>query len=437
VVRGYDGTTARRHAAGKEIGNYLTAWDINALRKEVIAIEAMLGTNLSNVPNSAGARDIRNDGAVCDGTDSNEAVQEALDNGHTRLFIPAGCTWVVPQDGNGIPAGVWVIGEDSKTSRIKAAADPTTYALIAQPRVRLSNVNALGNSCSYVADDECQVDEYRNYRHIQDYVILSGRTVQAISIGPPADDPAMDIALTNIRNYGLADGWYAAQMDGGGVAVRIENASNTAGATGLLVRRLSTGAGMTIQSDTGAEVNGTDMSFFTANKTSGYMMAVNQRGATFTGDILNFWMADVSGGFSGNVLVYRNSATQWLKINRYGTYQTKGAIATEQGSTVVANGTNYTVNPGASGNAGIARLTGATGAFEINGIVPGADGQHLTIWNSLGQQMTIRHLDGSATASYRVFNPQGTDVTCPSAQYCVATLFYDDIADLWVLVSVR
>lgn len=49
VVRGFDGTTAAQHLAGRELRHEPTAWEINALRKEVQAMQAQLGVNLANL----------------------------------------------------------------------------------------------------------------------------------------------------------------------------------------------------------------------------------------------------------------------------------------------------------------------------------------------------------------------------------------------------
>jgi hypothetical protein len=49
VVRGFDGTFASGHAAGRTLAAYIDAWHHNALAAEVKAIEAALGANLSNI----------------------------------------------------------------------------------------------------------------------------------------------------------------------------------------------------------------------------------------------------------------------------------------------------------------------------------------------------------------------------------------------------
>jgi hypothetical protein len=49
VVRGFDGTTAAIHNAGREVTHEPTAWDVGALRAEIKAIETALGANLANV----------------------------------------------------------------------------------------------------------------------------------------------------------------------------------------------------------------------------------------------------------------------------------------------------------------------------------------------------------------------------------------------------
>jgi hypothetical protein len=49
VQRGYDGTTAKAHAAGAIVSGYVVAWHQKSLAAEVAAIEQTLGPNLSNV----------------------------------------------------------------------------------------------------------------------------------------------------------------------------------------------------------------------------------------------------------------------------------------------------------------------------------------------------------------------------------------------------
>lgn len=52
VIRGFDGTTASGHAQGAKVSGFIEAWHHNVLAAEIAAIEAALGTNLSNVPSS-------------------------------------------------------------------------------------------------------------------------------------------------------------------------------------------------------------------------------------------------------------------------------------------------------------------------------------------------------------------------------------------------
>jgi hypothetical protein len=53
VVRGFDSTNATAHSAGRDVVSYPTAWDVNALRAEIKAIETALGPSLTNVSNIA------------------------------------------------------------------------------------------------------------------------------------------------------------------------------------------------------------------------------------------------------------------------------------------------------------------------------------------------------------------------------------------------
>lgn len=55
VVRGFDGTTATKHASGRTVSAFIDAWHHNALSKEIQAIENTLGANLVNVLSAASA----------------------------------------------------------------------------------------------------------------------------------------------------------------------------------------------------------------------------------------------------------------------------------------------------------------------------------------------------------------------------------------------
>ena len=57
VVRGFDGTVATSHNAGRLLQAFIDAWHHNALAAEVKAIETALGPNLSNVSGAGGAQE--------------------------------------------------------------------------------------------------------------------------------------------------------------------------------------------------------------------------------------------------------------------------------------------------------------------------------------------------------------------------------------------
>lgn len=56
--RGIGGTTAATHAAGARVSDFITAEHHNAGRKEIEALENALGSNLSNIPGTAGGNPV-------------------------------------------------------------------------------------------------------------------------------------------------------------------------------------------------------------------------------------------------------------------------------------------------------------------------------------------------------------------------------------------
>src|SRR5262245_22178753 len=54
VTRGFDGTAAAAHLAGRQVASFPTAWDKNAIAAEVKAIEEALGVGLANLSTPAG-----------------------------------------------------------------------------------------------------------------------------------------------------------------------------------------------------------------------------------------------------------------------------------------------------------------------------------------------------------------------------------------------
>lgn len=100
----------------------------------------------------------------------------------------------------------------------------------------------------------------------------------------------------------------------------------------------------------------------------------------------------------------------------------------------LANGNNAGVD---LENYTFCRVTaGPTGAFAINGIANGADGQVHIIYNSTGQNMTIANDSGvDPTPANRIYTGTGADVST-TGNGCV-TVIYDAAASRWVVVSLQ
>lgn len=79
------------------------------------------------------------------------------------------------------------------------------------------------------------------------------------------------------------------------------------------------------------------------------------------------------------------------------------------------------------------RLTGST-ATTIQGIANGAPGRIIKIYNATGQNMTISHENGTASATDRITTMTGADVVT-TGNGC-AELIYDDDADRWICLYV-
>jgi hypothetical protein len=156
------------------------------------------GTFLSN--------DIRNYGAVCNGTDQNTAVLAALNAGLTSIYIPAVCTWVLPTSdwtynpgpgniivhANGIPPGLHVIGENWLTSTIQTSTPSTTSGyMFVGPGAVLENINLPSYACisqninsnyAYAHGGPCPIKFWVTAsKHYSGVVSTSGTTVNWVS----------------------------------------------------------------------------------------------------------------------------------------------------------------------------------------------------------------------------------------------------------------
>lgn len=108
-----------------------------------------------------------------------------------------------------------------------------------------------------------------------------------------------------------------------------------------------------------------------------------------------------------------------------------GALATRRGDVTLANGANSDI---ALGGKSVIRVTGPTGAFSITGFAGGVDGQHLTVYNTVSQTMTVTN-DATSTAANRILTMTGANVVLRAAAPSVANFVYDGSGSRWILVS--
>lgn len=129
---------------------------------------------------------------------------------------------------------------------------------------------------------------------------------------------------------------------------------------------------------------------------------------------------------------YSDNATtiKWRFTGSTGALATSGSIQTKKTDVAVANGANANVDIGA---AGFVKLTGPTGVFSISGFTGGADGRHLTVYNSVAFAWTITN-NATSTAANRILTLTGADVTL-GARASAATFVYDSTQSLWILVA--
>lgn len=103
-----------------------------------------------------------------------------------------------------------------------------------------------------------------------------------------------------------------------------------------------------------------------------------------------------------------------------------------QASVTLANGTNT----GISVPRRFMRITGPTGAFTINGMIPRhGDGDEVILFNTTSQAMTIADQSGTEpTGGRRIRTVTGADVVL-AARLSFATFVYDAFSSRWLLVS--
>lgn len=117
------------------------------------------------------------------------------------------------------------------------------------------------------------------------------------------------------------------------------------------------------------------------------------------------------------------------------TLRATGIFQTKKGSNLaLVNGLNSNVDVGATSF--VAAITGPSAAFQIGGIVAGADGQWLSIHHNTGQVLTLNHNDGGSTAANRIFCP-GAAAVATSANFGTALLQYNSAIPGWIVHSWR
>lgn len=113
------------------------------------------------------------------------------------------------------------------------------------------------------------------------------------------------------------------------------------------------------------------------------------------------------------------------------------SISTRPGALTCANGANNNlVIPAVTsgGPTSFARITGPTGAFSISGFVALADGEHLWVYNTTAQDMTITNKAGSGAGS-QINTLTGADVTLTGES--MAHFIYDVTTGYWLLASTQ
>lgn len=325
--------------------------------------------------------DIRNYGAICNGSNQNTAVQAAITAGNLNIYIPSGCVWIVP--GGIIPGGTNGItydGENATTSIIESAASPSGTVLQAAPGVVVRSMNIQGSGCTNIPN--CQVQYYANMRNVNDIIVTTGQSVFNFACG----QGSTDYSCTNFRNYGVGES--------------------------VFTDTYSTGAGIRAYNESGS---------------SGAAILCGNNGGT--GPCLDF--INISGGTVAHMVGYSDAgSSETSRLNSLGQFTISGFVGIRSNAVTLSNGANQ--NVGISG-AGYMRVGGPTSAFSIGGLVnTGAiDGRMVTIYNATAQIMTIKYQDSGSSAANRIFIPGGADYVCPTT-FCTVNLIYDSGSTQWI-----
>ncbi|SRR5579884_2095209 len=97
----------------------------------------------------------------------------------------------------------------------------------------------------------------------------------------------------------------------------------------------------------------------------------------------------------------------------------------------LANGANHDID---GADQSLVRISGPTGAFSIDGIASGRDGEIVILYNTTSNAMTITDKGSSSSKSGNQINLLGNTVATTGAG-CVG-LIYDGKNSEWLLFSV-
>jgi hypothetical protein len=116
--------------------------------------------------------------------------------------------------------------------------------------------------------------------------------------------------------------------------------------------------------------------------------------------------------------------------------QIADSLAIKRKALVLVNGANNNCDLAAGG---FLKITGPTGAFSVSGLFnstlgANVDGQEVTLYNSVAQQMTITNEGAGSTATNRITTLTGADVVLRAGTSC-ARFIYDSGASRWILTG--
>lgn len=237
--------------------------------------------------------DVRDYGAVCNGTDVRVAVQAAFDAGEQGIFLPKDCLWIPPK--GIIPVGTTVWCEDRLRSVIQSAAVPSTRALIGMPGVTLFNCNNRSNTCTHA---DCPIFLWQNATHNRvAFVASTGNAVLAYAVDGEGVD---EYSGTNQRNYGTGETAFASNH-GMGNAVRYDNESDHGSAVSIF--RWKKGGGLLLGSiDQATAGNAVTIWQNVEGDVTGDMIVLNQQVSNYSGRGIALDMAQGSGQYTGQFL---------------------------------------------------------------------------------------------------------------------------------------